>query len=437
MRHIFTSAGLLLLSTAKLLCGIEGQLTLAGGNAREVPEAKENAEPGENINLIWSESSSEGLSKIKSWLELPVQDRADAIPKEALSRSEAEAAVRLLWNQIRQDSEEADLEALNAKSVQAAGKEMKYLERVFGENEVGERSLWISMHGGGGAPARLNDQQWRNQIRLYEPEEGIVVAPRAPTNNWNLWHEPHIDALFQRLIDCYVSHRGVSPNRVYLMGYSAGGDGVYQLAPRMADRFAAAAMMAGHPNDAKPDGLRNLPFMIFMGGNDGAYNRNTVAAQWGELLASLQDDDPEGYSHKVKIYEGVGHWMQGRDREALPWMLKHRRDPWPKKVVWRQSQRIHERFYWLQLSPESAVADQRIEAEVRGQAIDIRADAPLELTLRLSDALLDMDQPVRVYFNGEERFSGEVARSVEAIWQSLVERKDPASTATGYLKLSL
>ena len=35
----------------------------------------------------------------------------------------------------------------------------------------------------------------------------------------------------------------VDPNRVYLLGYSAGGDGVYQLAPRMADRFAAASMM--------------------------------------------------------------------------------------------------------------------------------------------------------------------------------------------------
>ena len=47
----------------------------------------------------------------------------------------------------------------------------------------------------------------------------------------------------------------VDPNKVYLMGYSAGGDGVYQLAPRMADRFAAAAMMAGHPNETSPLGL--------------------------------------------------------------------------------------------------------------------------------------------------------------------------------------
>ena len=37
-----------------------------------------------------------------------------------------------------------------------------------------------------------------------------------------------------RLIENLVVFEGVDPNRVYLLGYSAGGDGVYQLAPRMA-----------------------------------------------------------------------------------------------------------------------------------------------------------------------------------------------------------
>ncbi|MFM8642358.1 MAG: polyhydroxyalkanoate depolymerase, partial [Phycisphaerales bacterium] len=110
------------------------------------------------------------------------------------------------------------------------------------------------------APAPVNDAQWENQKRLYSPPEGVYVAPRAPTNEWNLWHQGHVDALFDRLIENLVMCERVDPDRIYLMGYSAGGDGVYQLAPRMADRFAAAAMMAGHPNEAVPDGLRNLPF---------------------------------------------------------------------------------------------------------------------------------------------------------------------------------
>ena len=103
---------------------------------------------------------------------------------------------------------------------------------------------------------------------------------------------------------------GSNPNRVYFMGYSAGGDGVYQLAPRMADRLAAASMMAGHPNDASPLGLRNIGFAIHVGALDSGYNRNKVAAKWSEQLATLQKRDPEGYLHAVKIHKGLGHWMK-------------------------------------------------------------------------------------------------------------------------------
>ena len=53
---------------------------------------------------------------------------------------------------------------------------------------------------------------------------------------------------------------------LYVLGYSAGGDGVYQLAPRLADRWAAAGMMAGNPNDASPLNLRNLGFALHVGG---------------------------------------------------------------------------------------------------------------------------------------------------------------------------
>ena len=61
-------------------------------------------------------------------------------------------------------------------------------------------------------------------------QEGIYLAPRAPTNTWNLWHQGHIDRMFMRLIENTVALQDVNPNRVYLMGYSAGGDGVYQVA---------------------------------------------------------------------------------------------------------------------------------------------------------------------------------------------------------------
>ena len=60
--------------------------------------------------------------------------------------------------------------------VSAAGKKLKCVGKLYGEAEAGKRALYISMHGGGGAPANINDQQWNNQVQLYEPKEGWYVC---------------------------------------------------------------------------------------------------------------------------------------------------------------------------------------------------------------------------------------------------------------------
>ena len=120
--------------------------------------------------------------------------------------------------------------------------------------------------------------------------------------------------------------RGVNPDRVYLMGYSAGGDGVYQLAPRMADRFAAASMMAGHPNDASPLGLRNLPFMICMGGERRRLQAQRGGGRSGARSSTRwRQDDPGGYVHETHLVKGKGHWMDREDAAAVPWMAKRER----------------------------------------------------------------------------------------------------------------
>lgn len=57
----------------------------------------------------------------------------------------------------------------------------------------------------------------------------------------------------------------IDMNRVFITGYSAGGDGIYHVASMMADVLAGAAMMAGHPNKAEVYNLRNLAFSVQVG----------------------------------------------------------------------------------------------------------------------------------------------------------------------------
>ncbi len=406
------------------------------------------------VDLRWEElaPSSPELTEVAEWLIKAPAERGPA-PAMALSRTQAEAALALLWAGRRGEIEAERAAEMEARELRAEGKVLKLKETVFGDAAAGGRSLWISMHGGGNAPAELNDGQWQNQSRLYRLDEGIYVAPRAPTNTWNLWHEPHIDPLFDRLIEDYVALRGVNPNRVYLLGYSAGGDGVYQLAPRMADRFAAAAMMAGHPNDSSPLGLRNLPFALFVGERDDGYGRNAVAREWRDKLDRLEREEGNqgGYAHFVRIVAGKGHWMDREDAAALPWMAEHTRDPWPKRVVWEQGHRVGRRFYWLAL-PDSARAGAAaragqgesaptpargvlVRAEVVGQRVLIESRDYRRLVLRLSDALLDLDRPVTVVANGRTVFSGRVERTAVALAASLAERADPSSAASAVLEV--
>ncbi len=303
---------------------------------------------------------------------------------------------------------------------------MPFFYKTFGAKPKGGRSLWISMHGGGNAPAYVNDSQYENQKRLYQLAEGIYLAPRAPTNTWNLWHEGHIDQFFARLIEDLVVLEDVDPDRVYVMGYSAGGDGVYQLAPRMADFWAGAAMMGGHPNGVSILSVRNVAFALQVGANDGAFNRNKVAREYGEQLDKLQQDDPAGYQHFVRIRKGVGHWMNLQDKEALPWMAKFTRNPVPAKVVWKQTGALHDRSYWLAVSKGKAVDGALVVAERKGQKVTVnKVEKVSRLLVRLDDRMMDLDLPVAVEKDGRTLFSGKPIRTIRTLVQTLADRGDP------------
>jgi poly(3-hydroxybutyrate) depolymerase len=355
----------------------------------------------------------------------------------ALSRDAAEAMVREKWQKKLETLRRERAGEMEKKQITVGDKTMRFMQREIGEAPDNGRPLVISMHGGGSAPAAVNDAQWQNQIRLYDPEGSLYIAPRAPTNTWNLWHEEHIDGLFDRLIEnCIAIHR-INPDRVYIMGYSAGGDGVYQIGPRMADRWAAAAMMAGHPNEAKPDSLRNLPFALQVGAKDTAFKRNEVCQQWADQLSALAKAHEGSYLHFFKSYPQYGHWMNREDAVAVPWMLKFTREAWPKAITWHQDDVVGTRFYWLSVDPALAKKGQRIEAQCIGQKITIQTNEPNEISLRLSDSMLDLAQEVVVEWNGKQVFCDKVKRSAEAIDLSLQQRADPSTIATALLKVKM
>jgi poly(3-hydroxybutyrate) depolymerase len=397
--------------------------------------------------LLWAEegapvpppldpaASAEAVKALTAWMEMPqgVRKPVGEAPfaRTPLTREDAAAAKELLWKTRLAELRTARKAEMDAKSITLGGLTMKYEVKSFGDPAAPPpegRSLFISLHGGGAAPAAVNESQWRNQIQLaraYTPKEGLYVAPRAPTNTWNLWHEEHMDRFFARLIENFVALENVNPSRVYVLGYSAGGDGVYQLAPRMADWWAGAAMMAGHPNETQPAGLRNVPFALHVGGQDTGVNRNKVAREWGGKLAALQKADPEGYVHQFEIHENKGHWMDLEDRKAVPWMEQDTRNPLPEKIVWRQDDVLHERLYWLGIPPGTGKAGTEVTAVRKGQAISLTLPAGMAVLVYANDALLDLDKPVELSVGGKPAEPRLLRRTIGALARTLDERGDP------------
>ena len=376
-------------------------------------------------------TSEQSISQLKAYLQVDVKKRPKLAEQQfasvSLSREEAETVKQLLWQDHVQRVKKSRLPEMISRKVSVGNAHMPFYYSVNGKIPNDGRSLYISMHGGGGTAKRINDQQWENQKILYRIPEGVYLVPRAPTNTWNMWHQGHIDPLFDRLIENLIVFENVNPNRVYLLGYSAGGDGVYQLAPRMADRFAAASMMAGHPNDATPLGLRNLPFTIQMGGRDAAYKRNTRAKEWGKQLDDLQTEDPKGYVHWTKMYPNKAHWMDRLDAVALPWMAKHTRNPVPKKIVWKQSKILHSRFYWLAVDDDNRQRGALVRAHLSGQEIEVQSDDVKKLIIRADDRMLNPDENVRIVSQGIQLYYGPMRRTIATIAKTLAERGDPQS----------
>lgn len=321
--------------------------------------------------------------------------------------------------------------------------------------------LYIALHGGGSAPAEVNDQQWAHMQGFYAEsiETGLYVAPRGITDAWNLHFDAAAYVLYDLLIERLIGEEGVDPDRVYLLGFSAGGDGVYQLAVRLSDRLAAASMSAGHPNGVSLVNLHGVPFLVQMGERDTAYQRHRSAAETGVTLGALHAADPDGYTHTVWIHEDGAHnrpWSDhdpsGRlqpvladpaawladprvrqtvevDANAVHWLAPHRRRPWPRHVVWEPGVAAARdgrewRSHWLRLDPARMAAplptvlSARWEPETATFHVEQGAAG---LCLLVPAALAG--QPVTVEVDGRSK-TLRPEGSMESVARSLAERGD-------------
>ena len=200
-------------------------------------------------------------------------------------------------------------------TIEMNGRRMQYTFEVIGEPYDSDLyPLYITLHGGGGAAPELNNGEWVAMMDYYKYNvpEGIYVTVRGMEDVWNLHFLDDSYPMYDRLIEDMVLLKDADPNRVYLLGYSAGGDGVYAIAPRMADKFAAVNMSSGHPNGVSLINTSNLPFEIQVGIRDFYSDtalRSIRGAEFERTFAEYSKQYGHEYPHRVLVHVPNGHYL--------------------------------------------------------------------------------------------------------------------------------
>ena len=208
-----------------------------------------------------------------------------------------------------EDSEDS----MDICTIELGDRRMQYSMEIIGDpDDDGLYPLYITLHGGGESTPEENNSQWVSMMTYYRDSvtNGIYVAVRGMEDVWNLHFLDDSYPMYDRLIEDMIMFENADPNRVYLLGFSAGGDGVYAVAPRMADRFAAANMSSGHPNDVSLLNTSNLPFEIQVGIRDYYSDtalRSIRGAEFEDTLNEYSRTFGFGYPHRVLVHVPEGH----------------------------------------------------------------------------------------------------------------------------------
>ena len=111
------------------------------------------------------------------------------------------------------------------------------------------------------------------------------------------------------------------------------------------------------------------------------------------------------------------------------------RNPYPKKVVWKQDDVTHNHFYWLKVRKPEAYS--LIIASIEGQVITVINTTVPEVIIRLNDSLINMDEKVKIFYKDIKIFNDYVPRKKDVILNSINLQGDPESIYYGEISISL
>jgi len=294
------------------------------------------------------------------------------------------------------------------------------------------KGLWIGLHGGGrGIGDGKNSQsKWQSAVSAG----CVCLFPTVLPNK--TWSDPVASTYINKLIEAAKRTWGIDTNRVYLSGHSMGGFGTWQNGSHSADRFAAIAEGAGGGyGKGVPRNLFNTPIYFFHSTDDARVPPASDQANAKEL-AELKKAHPKGYEHVYKEYSNIGHGLPRKGLgPIIKWAARHRRNPYPKKVIWQARDAMNKQFFWL-YSDRPQRHGVIVAEWQKDNLLRIKCGSSEGLTILLSPKLVNFSKPLTILVNGQKRFEGFAPYTAWACGVSVRRRNDSRQFFVGHLRLS-
>ncbi|MBK1879905.1 dienelactone hydrolase family protein [Pelagicoccus mobilis] len=197
------------------------------------------------------------------------------------------------------------------------------------EKTEGKLPLLINLHGGGQRWWDMSFEQQLETAARLGMKRGFDIAELAgkslitlDPNTGERWVPNSLDTMLDYVLENFPE---VDADRVYVMGYSAGGGATWRWINQSADRFAAAAPCGFTGGNAEDNwkGLANLPIWGMAGSEDG---KNPAGVR--KMVERLKAAGNANVKHTE--FAGADHREGGKavfnTVELVDWMLGFERN---------------------------------------------------------------------------------------------------------------
>ncbi len=150
----------------------------------------------------------------------------------------------------------------------------------------------------------------------------IILIPQCRPGSF--WSDPVMEKMVMLEISQAVEEFGADAKRILLTGVSMGGYGVWYLAARHSERFAALVSICGGSPFTRGERFLSIaenvgktPAWLFHGADDKVVS----VTESRQIVEALENVDG---NVKYNEYAGVGHnvWINAAtEKELLPWLL--------------------------------------------------------------------------------------------------------------------